>query len=243
MEIVIPDSTQLQMETGGIVARARALQIVDSATYLLADEYRKEAVGTSQLAHKMFDEIIELAHGAHKKALANRNLISEPCDEVAKTCKRKQIDYDQEQKAKAERERIRLEAEQAVAREADRKRQEDDRLAIATTLEEAGLDDAAEQLLDEEIPVLPAAPISVPVDTPTVEHFSYRSNWTFALYCFACKRWVKRSLLLMHGDHALDYSEIPREYLIPDLTKIGREVTKSKLATNIPGVEVIEEKV
>ena len=58
-----------------------------------------------------------------------------------------------------------------------------------------------------------------------------------------CKKWVRRSLLQVHGDHVFDYSEIPEEYKMPDLTKIGREVVKSKSATNIKGVLVIEDKV
>jgi len=100
-----------------------------------------------------------------------------------------------------------------------KKKAEDQRLALAAELEKAGLTKQAERAVQEPVRVerVVAPPPSVKVDG-----FSYRSNWKFEIE---------------------DEGAIPREYLTPDVEKIGRQVRALRADCKIAGVRVIEEKV
>lgn len=112
-----------------------------------------------------------------------------------------------------EDERARVEAEKL--RQAERKRIEDERLRQAEELAKAGAKDVADAIM--------AAPIEVPfIEAQTVakvEGVSYRENWQFEI---------------------VDAAAIPRDYLCPDLSKIGKVVKALKGTAAIPGVRVFD---
>lgn len=100
-----------------------------------------------------------------------------------------------------------------------KKKAEAETKELAKELKKAGLKDEAKQLLSEPVVV---APVVAPPTTAKIEGFSYRSNWKFRV---------------------IDDDAIPRAYLMRDDKKIGEIVRSLKQATNIPGIEVYEDKV
>lgn len=110
-------------------------------------------------------------------------------------------------------------AERARLMEEQRKVEEERRLQEAIALENSGASDQAEEVL--ATPVAPA-PIVMPRATPKVEGVSTRKVWRFEIENVAL---------------------IPREYMVPDETKIGGYVRAMKEQAAIPGVRVYAEDV
>lgn len=114
---------------------------------------------------------------------------------------------------RAEDERTRIEAEKK--RQAERKRIEDERLRQAEELAKAGAKDVADAIM--------AAPIEIPFiaaqTVAKIEGVTYRENWQFEI---------------------TDAAAIPRDYLCPDLSKIGKVVKALKGTAAIPGVRVFD---
>ncbi len=115
-----------------------------------------------------------------------------------------------------EQDRLRKE-EEARLREIARKQEEDQRLKDALAAEAAGDKETADQIIEEK-PYVP--PVVLPKATPKVVGMTIRENWKFRITNAAL---------------------IPREYLTPDMVKIGGVARALKAQTNIPGVEVYNE--
>lgn len=122
---------------------------------------------------------------------------------------------------RAELERKRLEeellrkAEEARRLEEEKKRVEGEEAArkAREELERKALEEAAAK----EAQIIP--PPVVP-EKPKTDGLTLRENWTFEI---------------------VDESQIPREYLVPDLAKIRKVVMALKNKTNIPGVRVFNQ--
>ena len=113
---------------------------------------------------------------------------------------------------KREEER-KAEEEARRIREEARKREEEIRLAEAIQAEREGYKEEAQAILEEpiDIPV-----VTVQTRTPKIAGLAERTTWTF--------RVVNEDL-------------IPREYLMPNLNKIGAVVRIDKGKTKIPGIQ------
>jgi hypothetical protein len=118
-----------------------------------------------------------------------------------------------------EEQRRKQRLEQARLEAEAKKKADDEAMELAAELEKAGLNREAEEVIAEPVQV---APVVAPKLTPKIEGFSYRANW----------KWRVTNAAL-----------IPREYLTTDDLKISGIVRAMKKATNIPGIEVYEEKV
>jgi len=117
---------------------------------------------------------------------------------------------------KMEQDRKAEEERKRILEEA-RKAAEEAQLAAAVEVEKAGMQAEAELIISQ--PVIPV--VSVPkTEAPKVKGVGFRSNWKFRI--------VNEAL-------------IPREYMQPDLVKIGGVVRSLKGGTSIPGIEVYEE--
>lgn len=119
-------------------------------------------------------------------------------------------------RARQEEERRRREAEM---RAAARAKEEERRLAEAARLESEGRDNEAQMVLD--MPVH-APPVVLPPAVPKLDNVSTRENWTF--------RVVNEAL-------------IPREFLIPDTTKLRAHARSFRDKALVPGVEFFAEEV
>lgn len=101
--------------------------------------------------------------------------------------------------------------------EQEKKRQEKERKLEAERLKELGRDKQATAVLEGRRDV---TGVSIASSVPKVEGLTTRQNWKFRI---------------------VDEKKIPREYLIPDETKIGQMVRTMKGDTNIPGIEPYSE--
>lgn len=113
-------------------------------------------------------------------------------------------------------EKEKREAEAAAERERERKRVEDERLKQAQTLSDKGRPDLADKVIAAPITVAAPAPQPVLAAQGTTD----KENWKFRV---------------------VDDSKVPREFMTPDLVKIGKVVKAMKGSTRIAGVEVFDE--
>jgi hypothetical protein len=128
--------------------------------------------------------------------------------------------YGDGQLAAYDREQERIAREKQLKEQAEHdKRDAEEKRQLAELARKAG-----EKQLAKEIEAAPseAPPVFVPKETPKVPGLSYREDWKFEI---------------------VDATVLPREYLIPDESKIGKIVRALKATTYIPGVRVFSVKV
>jgi hypothetical protein len=116
-----------------------------------------------------------------------------------------------------EQERIRIQKQREAEAKA-RKEAEERALEEAAKLEALGDTEGAEEIISEPI-VAPS--VEIAKSTPEVQGSHYRDNWKAK---------------------SIDPTKLPREYMMPDLAKINKEITKSKGDTNITGVVVFNDR-
>lgn len=116
---------------------------------------------------------------------------------------------------KLERERR---EEQRRREEELRKQEEERKLQEAVAAEEAGEQERAEAIIEKPVEV---TPVTVQKDTPKVQGMHFRTNWRFRV---------------------VDETKVPRQYLVLDMSKIGKEVRDKKDKTDIPGIEAYPDK-
>jgi len=114
---------------------------------------------------------------------------------------------------------MKRQAEEARMRELIRKAEEEAKLAEALRAEAEGRQDEADAIMEEKIYV---PPIIVPSEVPKANSTRFRTVWRFRI---------------------TDAAKIPREFLAPDMIKIGEVVRAMKEQTNIPGVESYVERI
>jgi len=204
-----------------IVDQAAAVKVVDPASYMAAGELFKAIVEMMKEVDSTFDPIIEAAHRSHKAALAQKKKYFDPLDKAKRGVKSLMAAYDQEQERKRREEEARL---REIARKQEEERKLAEALAAEAEMKRRGADKAEiEQetaaIMEEETYIPPPV---VPKATPKVEGVSFRTAWKFRV---------------------LDVSALPRTYMTPDMVKIGGVVRSMKADTNIPGIEVYEERV
>ena len=115
-----------------------------------------------------------------------------------------------------EQEKIRREEEERQ-REIARKAEEDRRLREAEQAEKEGRTEEAQAIIEEPVYV---SPVVLEKTTPKVQGISMQKIWKF--------RVVNESL-------------VPREYMTPDMVKIGGMVRATKGSVKVPGIEIYSE--
>lgn len=221
LKLVVPED-EVSREVMDVEAQARAVKITDAASYVAAGELWKAIKALRKKVDETFGPIISAAFRAHKAAVAKRNEMDNPLMAAEKIVKSAMSIWDYEQ------ERLRKE-EQARLAEIARKEEEERRLleaiaaeeeakAMGATKEEAAQEAAA--IMEEPVYVPPPV---VPKAVPKLQGGPvYRETWTFEV---------------------VNAAIIPREYLTPDMTKIGGVVRAMKGATNIPGIRAFSKRV
>lgn len=229
---------EIEVRAQAIAERIPLIKIVNAESFALAVEDRAEIKRRRARIAELMNPICDAAYKTWKTAVAKRESLDAPFAEADKAYSRAQGAYDQEQarlRREAEeatrRERERLEAVErarVAAEEARLRKEEDDRrLAEAAEAEAAGDTEAAERILAApvETPVVAPRPIFVPppaVQAPKAAGVSFRDNWDFEI---------------------VDAALIPREYLVPDETKLRGVVRALKHQTRIPGVRAVNERI
>lgn len=216
------ETEPVEQKALSIVDQAKAVKVTDAETYTAAGSLWKSIGDMIAEVKATFDPICDAAHKAHKAATEKRAKFLDPLTAAQKSVKRLMADYD------AEQERIR-QAEQRRLEEIARKAEEDCRLAEAIAAEEAAKaagatkEEAAQEaaaIIEEPVSV---APVVVPKAVPKIQGGPvFQTRWSFEI--------VNENL-------------IPRQYLTPDMTKIGGVVRALKAQANIPGVRAYEKRV
>lgn len=223
-----------------LLAQARALVVRDDASFRDAVAGGRRSREQERLIHELMDPICDAAHAAHKAATGRRALLLRYPSEARAIYDKAGSDYEQEQarvareaEAAAQRERERLEAEARALAAAEQKRlqreAEDRALAAAVAAEQAGDTETAERILAAPVtaPIVTPAPVFTPpppsIRAPRVEGVSYSDHW---------------------GDFEVENDAlIPRQYLCPDVKKIGAVIRANKGNIIIPGIRVIKGRV
>ena len=165
---VIEEGDPKAEETQALTLKATidALKVTDQASYDLANAYNAEAVKRQKAFHKWFDPIDESSLRARQAVLAQRKAVDDPLEYVIKTTGKEAAKWWREEEAKAAEEKRKAE-------EIARKAAEDAQLVTAQTLQDNGMEAAAEAVM-EAAPVIPKIEVAMPTKA---EGVFYRDNW------------------------------------------------------------------
>ena len=199
---------QHEQESREIVAWSKAVEITTAEMYQEVAEKAKIIKRMQVLIKEDFEEAISRAYKTHKEILRQRDSHLGPLTQAKQIVDKKLSLWrgEQQRKQREQEERERVET---------LRRLEDERLAQAQAVKDAGDAELAEAVLNEPI-FVPAVTKSEPA-VPKIEGMAYREYWTFEI--------VQPEI-------------VPRQFLIPDVKAIGAIVRAQKAATNIPGVRV-----
>ena len=212
MALTIPDIQEIDSRVLSKLEEAKGLSISNDSSYKKAGEFLLGIGDLEKAIDASFDPIIEAQHAAWKLALAKKAEHYVPLKEAETVVKDKMTDY----QILAEK---RLKEEEARRRGEAMRAVEQDRIDRANALIDQGRPEEALELLDAPVE---APPIIMPeTSAPKIAGIVTRNVW----------RW-----------RIVDEKLLPREYLIPDETRIGKMVRASEGKIEIPGVEVYQER-
>jgi hypothetical protein len=195
-----------------------ALEMAKTITEITNAEDYKDAVNASKGLKKVVKDGKAVLEDTKKKAKAVHTAFTSSQNDMEKgtPAEIKRLDL-LASNYDLEQERKRLQAQREAEAKA-KKEAEERAIAEATRLEALGDTEGAEEVISGPI----AAPsVEIAKSTPEVQGSHYRDNWKA---------------------QSIDPNKLPREYMMPDLVKINREITKSKGDTNIEGVEVFNDR-
>ena len=243
------DEVEVGREVMTVETQAKALKIVDAASYIAAGELWKTIKALRAKVGDTFNDLIKAAHKLHKDAVAKKKMHDDPLDAAERYVKAQMSAYDAEQERLRRIEQARLaeiarKEEEARRKaelerlEAERKAEEERILAEAIAAEESGDSTTAEaltnqaEIVSESIQQEKAAIASEPVYVPPVVLPKATPKMQGGpVYRTVIKFEIVNAAL------------IPREYLIPDTVKIGALGRTLKTAARIPGIRFYEERV
>ena len=193
--------------------------IASTDRYQQVADYLKTIKAFQKRVTDFFRPHKDRALEAHRALCADEKKALDPAltDEAA--CKRLMLAYDNEQ------DRIRRDEERTRQDQA-RRAEETRRLAEAAAMETEAVETSDQALLEQALELVEApvvTPAIPPVEklTPKVTGISYREVWKVRI---------------------VNASQIPREYLVVDESKIGQIARAMKGATKIPGIVVYADK-
>jgi len=196
-------------------AQAKALEITTAETFEIAGGYLKALKALGKEVADTFKPVIAKAHEAHKSALEAMGKHQAPLDDAERALKGKMTVYVEKEREKARAEQNRLEA-------IERKRIEDERLAEAQEMANAGRADVADQMMDAPVVV---APIKVQAE-PKLDgvHFSERARAELIDFPALIR--------------AVAAGEVPAEAVIPNMTALN---AWARAGREVPGVKIVIE--
>lgn len=206
-------NTELEKRVTTIPGQAQEIAVKDQETLTAANELLLGIKSLRKEIGEAWDPAIAKAHETHKELVASKRKYEAPLTSAEMLIKNKISAFLLEEKQKRE-------AAAAIAYQAEleRIRLEGQALPAAQAAEAKGDTKGAERILEDAAAKEQALAQSVPVVPTRPETFGIRTQetWTFKI---------------------TDPAKLPREYLVPDLTKIGRAVRELKGNTRIPGVQ------
>lgn len=208
---------QAQQEIAPVVGNAQMVAdaIKDSDSYHKAAQYLQMIKSSRKRVAEILDPFVQAAHGAWKRAVAERNKYDEPLNAAEDIVKPAMATWWTAEQARIQAEQRRLEAEA-------RKREEEQRLAEAVHAEENGDQNAAEAILDKPMNV---APVVLP-QAPRPGGISMRDEWKFEVNN------------LMELAKAVVAGKIPITAIQANEKFLGQQARSLKGEMKYPGVRV-----
>lgn len=207
----------IQKEAGTILAQAQDFKITTVEQYTEAGEKLAPMKALRLRINGTFDPIITKANEAHKEALKQKRVHSDPIDQAERIIKRSLLKWEDDEAAKRRVEEIRL---QALADKQAKKDQEKE----AKALEKAGDHEAAEEVRTD------------PVAAPTIRLEEPKR----AAGLSRTTRWGAEVTDLDKLIAAVAKSEQPNTYLKADMPSLNKQASSLKEKLNIPGVKPVK---
>jgi hypothetical protein len=218
-EIIRDDQREIEQMAMSIPAHAKALKIIDAASYQRGGELIVAIKGLRKQIDECFDPIVKKAHEAHKEAVAQKKKVEAPLVEAEGLLKPALAAWDTKQEELRRAEQRRLEEEA-------RKRAEDEQLAYAAQAERCGDKEAAQAILDAPVEVAPV----IMTTAPKLAGVSYRETWSAQ---------VTDMMALVK---AVAAGQQPLSLLVVNIPGLNGMARALKGALNIPGVKAVCEK-
>jgi len=213
----------IRAEAKRMVEGLDQVRVVDAATYTKADQSRLIIKRARDFIRGKFKDPKEAADKLHKWFCSQERSEDQPLVQLDA-----RLDSEMRSWRSAEQERKR-EAERQAAEE------ERQRLQAAALEEAAAISDTAPEMADQIVEQALAAPLPSVVlqDTIPETQTSFRKNWQFA-YIGALQGQEWKHLSEEERQRVMQL--LPREYLMPDESKIGKVVKALEGSTKIPGI-------
>ena len=214
----MPDEKELEQTALSWPAKAQAIAITNQVSYDDAAEFIVRIVGLRKQVIEHHAPVKLATHKAHKEAVAAEKKLLDPLRQAETIIKRAISDWD------AQQERIRME-EQRKLEAAQRKADDDARLALAQEAEENG---ATEETVDEIL----ETPVVVPaiVAAPTYQRTSGIST---------TKRWRAEVVDIKALCRAIGDGKAPSNLVLPNMTALNGLARALKESFNTPGCKAV----
>lgn len=202
--------------------------ITDPDTYRKAKESLPLLKRAEDKVTAFFKDMKTQADKAHKAIVAKEREQLSPIAQARQKLSALIYGYEREQ------DRIRRENEQRAADE-ERKRREAEAIAQAEALSRQS-PELADMVLEEAI-AAPAPVVALPSTAVDVSGVSIRENWQ---YVYAGGSPGQKWKDLTDEQRKRVLALLPREYLIPDESALGKIVKALKSGTKIPGIQAYD---
>jgi hypothetical protein len=211
-----PDAVkEIEQRELSLRSEAELLQVNDLTSYSYANQIGKQVAAALKKVDEFCDPVIEAAHKTHKAAIDQKKKLAAPFEQIAAVIKVKMIAY-----YRAEQERIAQ--ERKAAEEKARKEAEERALAEAQALQDAGMTEAAEAVLDAPVAV---ERVKTP-EAPKADGTSYRETWSAEV------------ISLMTLVKAVAEGKAPIAYLEANTQALNAAARAFKGTVEIPGVKI-----
>lgn len=222
---------QLNEKLAALVNRGNSLQVKDAETCIAAKEFKVECKSYEKAVELATDGEIQDAKERLTKLQNAKKMLLLPMQTALDAVERRRRTWEEDERRRAEAEQRRLQEEarkQAEARAEEERKAREREIARQVKAGEIGKREAKQQVKQAESDANFAAKdvpvIEVKATIPTVAGTASRRTWKFRV---------------------VDAARIPRQFLVPDVTEIGRMVRdakdKAKAETECPGIEVWSE--
>ena len=209
---------EIESQAVALKAEADSFQIVTQADYNLANEFGRKIRQSMKTIDDYCDPVIEAAHKAHKAACDQKKALYAPFEAAKKIIDAKQIAWYRAEQAKAAEERRKAEEEA-------RKKAEDEALANAQALQDAGMNEAAEEAISQPV-VIEKVTVAVPTKAGGE---SFRDVWKAEV------------VDLMSLVKAVAAGQQPLAYLEANMPVLNKAASMFKGTAQIQGVKIVSD--
>ena len=209
---------EIENQALALKAKADGFQIVSQEDYNLANDFGKRIKQSMKTIDEYCDPVIDAAHKAHKAACDQKKALYAPFEAAKKIVDAKQIEWYRKEQARAAEE-LRKSEEEA------RRKAEEEALANAQALQDAGMTQAAEAVLDTPV-VIQKITVAEPIKAGGE---SFRETWGSEV------------VDLMALVKAVAAGTQPLAYLEPNTTALNSAARMFKGTVQIPGVKITSE--